>query len=212
MLESHPFNHFIFQGATTLIVGTFPPIKENRDFKFYYPNNTGNRFWVIMGYIFNYKFQYWKGAAAVKERKHLFEKNHIALTDMIETCTRIKNNSSDKNLSEIKFRNVYRLLKKYPTIQKIILTSRTYGDSNQIHKKHLNKSRNNSALELFNEHLRDNKIIIQNLHKEDTGLIKGKFKLNNKIIKIFVPYTPVARQYNCHKEKTINMYKNILTI
>jgi hypoxanthine-DNA glycosylase len=210
MPESHPFDHFVPQGATTLIIGTFPPVKKDRNFKFYYPNNRGNRFWTIMEHVFNYKFRYWKDDAAVEERKHLFEKRHIAITDMIETCIRAKNNSSDKNLSKIKFRNVYKLLKEYPTIQKIILTSRTNGDSQQIHKNHLSKSRNSSALELLNEHLRNNKITIQNLHKENTGLIKGKFKLNNRIIKIFVPYTPVARWYNCYKEKVNDMYKNSL--
>ncbi|OEG70582.1 hypothetical protein ATZ36_03940 [Candidatus Endomicrobiellum trichonymphae] len=75
-------------------------------------------------------------------------------------------------LGEIEFRNVYKLLKDRPAIQKVILTSRTDGDSWQIHKKHLGKPRNSSALELLNEHLIENEIIIQNLHKKMTGLLK----------------------------------------
>jgi G:T/U-mismatch repair DNA glycosylase len=146
-----------------------------------------------MEYGFNYKLKYWKGNIAVNERQSLFDKNHIALTDMIEKCTRFKNNSSDKNLDKIEFRNVYKLLKENPTIRKIILTSRIDGNSEQIHKKHLSKSKTNSALELLNEHLRNHKIFIQNLHKESNGLIKGNFKLDNKMINIFVPYTPTAR-------------------
>ncbi len=114
---------------------------------------------------------------------------------MIEKCIRTSGNSSDKNLDQIEFRNVYKLLKDSPAIQKVILTSRTNGDSWQIHKKHLGKSRNNSALGLLNEHLIENGIIIRNLHKEDNGLIKGEFGLNNKITSIFPPYTPFARWY-----------------
>jgi hypothetical protein len=34
-----------------------------------------------MEYVFNHKFQYWKDGAAAKERKALFEKEHIAITD-----------------------------------------------------------------------------------------------------------------------------------
>lgn len=208
MSAIHPFKPFVPQGATTLIIGTFPPLAQYQDFKFYYPNNTGNRFWIIMEYVFNHKFQYWKDDVAAEERKALLEREHIAITDMIEKCIRTNGNSSDKNLSEIEFRNVYKLLKDRPAIQKVILTSRTDGDSERIHKKHLGKSRNNSALELLNEHLMENEITIRNLHKEDNGLIKGEFELNNKIIRIFVPYTPSARWYNSHKGKVNDMYKD----
>jgi hypoxanthine-DNA glycosylase len=208
MSEIHPFKPFVPQGATILIIGTFPPLAQYRNFKFYYPNNRGSRFWIIMEYVFNHKFQYWKDDAAAEERKALFVREHIAITDMIERCIRTNGDSSDKNLSEIKFRNIHKLLKDRPAIQKVILTSRTDGDSGQIHKKHLGKAINNSALELLNEHLMKNGIIIRNLHKEDNGLIKGEFGLNNKIIRIFVPYTPSARWYNSHKGKVNDMYKD----
>jgi len=207
MLEIHPFEPFIPQEATMLVLGTFPPIERCRDFKFYYPNNVGNRFWVIIEYVFNHKFQYWKENLAVEERKALLDKKHIAITDMVDKCVRSESNSSDKNLCEIEFRNICKLLRSRPKIRKIILTSRTEGNSEQIHKKHLSKSRNNSALELFNEHLRENGIIIENLQRENNGIIKGNFKLSERIIKVFVPYTPVARWYNIDKARINNMYK-----
>jgi hypothetical protein len=98
-------------------------------------------------------------------------KKHIAVTDAVEKCIRINGNSSDKNLDKIEFRNIYKLLKNNSATRKVVL----------IHKK-LSKSRNNSALELFNEYLRSYGINIQELHKESTGLIQGKFILNNKNI------------------------------
>lgn len=76
-----------------------------------------------------------------------------------------------------------------------------------MHKKHLSKSRNNSALELFNENLRERGIIIENLCKRNNGVIECEFKLINRIIKVFVPYTPVARWFNINKIKVNNMYK-----
>jgi len=206
LLETHPFESFVPQGAKILILGTFPPEARYRNFKFYYPNSVGNRFWRIMEYVFSCKFLYWEGDAAVEERKALFEKERIGLTDMVEKCVRSGSNSSDKNLSKIEFRNVYELLKNNSTIQKIILTSRTDGSSEQIHRRHLSKSRNNSALELLNEHLMENGIIIQNLRRQE-DIIRGEFELDNRIIKIFIPYTPVARWYNNHKSKVNYMYK-----
>ncbi|MDR3253868.1 MAG: hypothetical protein LBT07_02755, partial [Endomicrobium sp.] len=131
MLEIHPFEHFVPQGAATLFIGTFPPVIQSRYFKFYYPNNSMNRFWIIMEYIFNCKFKYWKGDEAIKERKKLLEKKHIAVTDMIEKCIRINGNSSDKNLDKIEFRNIYKLLKNNSAIRKVILTSRTDGNSEE---------------------------------------------------------------------------------
>ena len=206
-MEIHPFEPFIPQRARTLIVGTFPPLMQYHDFKFYYPNSTGNRFWVIMEYVFDHKFQYWKGDLAVKERKILFNKKHVAITDIIDKCIRSDGNSSDKNLCKIELRNVYELLKNRSEIRKVILTSGTYGNSEQMHKKHLSKSRNNSALELFNENLRERGIIIENLCKRNNGVIECEFKLINRIIKVFVPYTPVARWFNINKIKVNNMYK-----
>ncbi|MDR1784213.1 MAG: hypothetical protein LBQ99_00460 [Endomicrobium sp.] len=205
--ELHPFKPFIPHRAKMLVVGTFPPLAQYHDFKFYYPNSTGNRFWVIVEYVFDHKFQYWKGDLAVNERKFFLIKKRIAITDMIDKCLRSNSNSSDKNLCNIKFRNVYKLLKDQSRIQKVILTSRTYGSSEQIHKKHLSKPRNNSALELFNENLRENGIIIESLRKMYNGVIEGEFKLTNRIIKIFVPYTPVAKWFNIAKVKVNNMYK-----
>jgi hypothetical protein len=43
---------------------------------------------------------------------------------MIEKCTRTNVNSSDKNLGEIRFCNVYKLLKDQIAIQKVMLTRR----------------------------------------------------------------------------------------
>jgi hypothetical protein len=65
---------------------------------------------------------------------------------MTEKCIGTNGDSSDKNLSGIEFCNVPKLLKGLHAIQKVILTSRTYGDSMQIHKKHLGKARKNRAL------------------------------------------------------------------
>jgi hypothetical protein len=54
----------------------------------------------------------------------------------------------------------------------------------------------------------ENGIIIRNLCKEVNGLIEGEFGLNNKIIRIFIPYTLSARWYNSHKGKVNDMYKD----
>jgi G:T/U-mismatch repair DNA glycosylase len=130
----HQFKSFVPQGATALIIGTFPLLAQYWNFKFFYSNNRGNRFLIIMKYVFNHKFQYCKDEAAAKERKSFFEREHIVITDMIEKFTKTSDDSSDKNLSETEFRNVHKLSKDRTAMQKIMLTSITDGDSRQIHK------------------------------------------------------------------------------
>jgi hypothetical protein len=58
---------------------------------------------------------------AAKERETLFERKHTATADMVEKCIGTNGYSSYKNLSEIEFRNVYKLLKDRHAMQKLYL-------------------------------------------------------------------------------------------
>jgi uncharacterized protein YpiB (UPF0302 family) len=71
-----------------------------------------------------------------KKESFCFKKERIATTDMIKKCIRINGNSSDKNSSEIKFRNVYKSLKDRLAIQKVILTVTLMETTGKYIKKH----------------------------------------------------------------------------
>ena len=51
MIESHPFEPFLPEGARLLMLGTFPPAEKRWSMVFYYPNFT-NDMWRIVGLCF----------------------------------------------------------------------------------------------------------------------------------------------------------------
>jgi hypothetical protein len=62
----------------------------------------------------------------------------------------------------------------------------------------------------LNERLIKNGIIIRDLHKEDNGLIKGEFELNNKIMRKNCSIRSVCEMiYNpSHEGKANDVYKD----
>lgn len=51
IIESHPFEPFLPEGAKILMLGTFPPAEHRWCMPFYYPNFQ-NDMWRIMGILF----------------------------------------------------------------------------------------------------------------------------------------------------------------
>ncbi len=123
---THPFKPIIFNDSEILILGTFPSIKSFEN-NFYY-SHPKNQFWDILAIILNDK------KPITKEEKIKFLKRHkIALWDSICECKRKNKNSRDDNLEIIKPCNIENLIKKYPNIKKIAITSRL---AEKIIKRH----------------------------------------------------------------------------
>ena len=122
----HPFKPVVFEDSKILILGTFPSIKSFEN-NFYY-SHPKNQFWDILANIFNEK-----KPKTIKEKIAFLKKHKIALWDSICECKRKKANSRDDNLEIIKPCNIINLLKQYPNIKKIALTSRT---AEKVIKKH----------------------------------------------------------------------------
>ena len=113
----HPFEPIINKESEILILGTFPSIKSfENDFYYGHPKN---QFWKILSIIFNEN-----EPKTIKEKIYFLKKHKIALWDAICECTREKGNSRDDNLKNIKPCPLEDLLKKYPNIKKVAVTSR----------------------------------------------------------------------------------------
>ena len=113
----HPFNPVIDKNSEILILGTFPSIKSfENDFYYSHPKN---QFWKILALIFNEN-----EPKTIKEKIDFLKKHKIALWDTICECIREKGNSRDDNLTDIKPCPLEELLKKYPYIKKVAVTSR----------------------------------------------------------------------------------------
>jgi hypoxanthine-DNA glycosylase len=123
---THPFKPIIFEDSEILILGTFPSIKSFEN-EFYY-GHPKNQFWNILSIIFDDK-----KPNTIEEKIKFLKKHKIALWDAICKCKRKNGNSRDDNLEIIEPCNIEKLLKKYPNIKKIAVTSRT---AEKIIKKH----------------------------------------------------------------------------
>jgi len=126
----HPFEPIIFDNSKILILGTFPSIKSFEN-NFYY-SHPKNQFWDILSLIFKDK-----KPTTIKERIEFLKKHKIALWDSICECKRKQGNSRDDNLEVIKPCDIENLLKKYPNVKKIAVTSRL---AEKIIKKHFKNS------------------------------------------------------------------------
>ncbi|WP_238593973.1 DNA-deoxyinosine glycosylase [Lebetimonas natsushimae] len=126
----HPFKPIIFKTSEILILGTFPSIKSFEN-NFYY-SHPKNHFWDILGIVFNDK-----KPATIEEKIEFLKKHKIALWDSICECKRKNGNSRDDNLEILKPCDIESLLKIYPNIKKVAVTSRV---AEKIIKKHFKNS------------------------------------------------------------------------
>jgi TDG/mug DNA glycosylase family protein len=126
----HPFKPIIFENSETLILGTFPSIKSFEN-NFYY-SHPKNQFWDILSIIFNDK-----KPVSIEEKIEFLKKHKIALWDTICECKRKNGNSRDDNLEILKPCDIENLLKIYPNIKKVAVTSRT---AEKVIKKYFKNS------------------------------------------------------------------------
>ena len=84
----HPFPAIADEESRILILGSFPSV-VSRQQCFYYANAT-NRFWPVMEELFHMQ---------IKERKQFCLDHHIALWDVIHSCS--IHGSSDASISDV---------------------------------------------------------------------------------------------------------------
>jgi hypoxanthine-DNA glycosylase len=190
IFDYHKFSSEIPINAKWLIIGTFPTLEKNLEYKFYYSSKT-NIFWRVIEEIFAYKFIHHKNEIAILERKDFLKENRIGMTDIIEMCFRKVNSSQDQSIIPIKLRDIFTLLDNFNTIDTIILTSR----SGIISSEGLFKT-------LF---LMDNKTL--NLKKNENGIRVGEFERGRKI-KVLVPYS-TSKSYHKDEPKKYDQVKKM---
>lgn len=112
-IQIHSFKPVFNKESKILILGSFPSI-ASESFGFYY-GNSNNRFWNVLGSIFN------KDLPTSKDKKLTNKEimriqidfllhNNIAIWDCIKTCKRKASNSSDKNLEILDFNDIVWLI------------------------------------------------------------------------------------------------------
>lgn len=198
VVEKHPFETFVFPGVNTLIIGTFPTYEDNYRYKFFY-SGKDNLFWDVMQEVFQEPLKFHANDEhTINERKLFLKNKEIGITDMYQMCYRRNKYSTDENLFPIVLKDVFILLNDYPTIARILFTSRTevFG-----------------AFGLFKTYLLQRNYALPNVFRRSDKILEGKFVFNGKDIKLWVPYSPSPRLIQdgtTTKSELIQMYKTCL--
>ncbi|MDO9035443.1 MAG: DNA-deoxyinosine glycosylase [Methanoregula sp.] len=101
-----------------LILGSFPGIQSLRHCEYY--GNPQNHFWKIMDALFaiDHRLPY-------HERIKYLTMHHIALWDVVQTCTR--KGSADDEIRKPVFNDISGFLTAHPTVRLIVLNGTTAG-------------------------------------------------------------------------------------
>lgn len=127
VIEAHPLEPFLPEGATLLMLGAFPPPGKRWAMPFYYPNFI-NDMWRIFGLV------YFGDKEALTDtgrrtfrldaiRELLIEKG-IALSDTAQQAVRTRGNAADKYLKVEKQVDLEALLGALPELTEVVTTGK----------------------------------------------------------------------------------------
>ena len=126
-LHTHPYEPFLFEEATKLIVGTLPPprfttgeIKEG-DVNFCYGSRDG-QLWPILNIIFDLKLTFETTEKAIQQRQSFLKQRKIGICDIVGSAEREKVDASDLGMRNIKLRNLLFYLERYPKVDTLLFT------------------------------------------------------------------------------------------
>ena len=89
---THTFNPVFNKDSKILILGSFPSVKS-RENNFYY-GHPQNRFWKVLAKLFEEEVP-----QSIEDKKSFLFEHHIAVWDVIESCTII--GSSDSSIKDV---------------------------------------------------------------------------------------------------------------
>ena len=107
----HPFPPLWDEESRVLILGSFPSVMSRKN-AFYY-THPQNRFWKLMSLIYEEE---------IIDRAAFCHQHHIALWDVIESCT--ITGSSDSSIRDVKVNDIAELLSK-SRIRQVFTTGST---------------------------------------------------------------------------------------
>ncbi len=156
-LHKHPYQPFIQEDTTKLIVGTLPPprfttgdlLEKDVDFCYgsYY-----NSLWLFIDKIHDLNLRYDNSKDAIEERKAFLIRNKIGVCDIVHSAEREKIDASDLGMKNIKLRNVIGYLKQFPKIDTLLFTGgNSKNGPEYFFRKHIKDY--NIKLELVNNEI-----------------------------------------------------------
>ena len=125
--HTHPFQPFIPEAATKLIVGTLPPPRFTKgefkadDVNFCYGSRDG-LLWPVLDKIFNLDLKYETTEEAIAQRKEFLTKRGIGICDIVESSRREKVDASDFGMQKVELRDMISILRDNIHINTLLFT------------------------------------------------------------------------------------------
>lgn len=126
-LHTHPYEPFLFDDATKLIVGTLPPPRfttgelREGDVDFCYGSRNG-QLWRILDQIYGLNLQYETTDEAVKQRVDFLISHKIGICDIVQSARRTKIDASDLGMKNVILRNLIGFLQEYHKVDTLLFT------------------------------------------------------------------------------------------
>ncbi|WP_375323812.1 uracil-DNA glycosylase family protein [Flagellimonas sp. GZD32] len=123
----HPYEPFLLEEASKLIVGTLPPPRfttgelKEEDVDFCYGSCNG-MLWPILDQIFDLGLKYENTHEAIQQRKHFLINHKIGVCDIVQSAEREKIDASDLGMQNVVLRDLVGYLQKHPNIQTLLFT------------------------------------------------------------------------------------------
>ena len=125
MVERHPLEPFVPEGARLLMLGSFPPARHRWCMDFFYPNFT-NDMWRIMGLCFDGDKNRYVDEQARTFRLDdiltLLRTRGIAIYDTATAVVRTLGTASDKDLQVVEPTPLDGLLARMPQLEAVVTT------------------------------------------------------------------------------------------
>ena len=180
-LHTHPYQPFLFNDATKLIVGTLPPprfttgdLKEG-DVDFCYGSRDG-QLWPILNQIFGLKLKYETTSESVKQRMDFLREKKIGICDIVQSAQRIKVDASDLGMKNVTLRNLIAYLHKYNKVEWLLFTG---GNSK------------NGPEYFFRKHIKEHGLRLEPISEEiprvHEFVLSGKLKRTIRTVSLTAP-------------------------
>ena len=178
-LHTHPYEPFIFEEATKLIVGTLPPPRfTNRVFKegdvdFCYGSRNG-QLWPILDTVFGLNLKFETSQEAIDQRKRFLRERKIGICDIVASAERTKIDASDLGMQNVKLRNLLGYLQEYPNIDTLLfMGGNSKNGPEYFFRKHL-KENHVSLQVVSNEVPRIHRFVIPDDHRASIEIPEGR--------------------------------------
>ncbi|WP_431127978.1 uracil-DNA glycosylase family protein [Flagellimonas flava] len=124
-LHTHPYEPFLFQEATKVIVGTLPPPRfttgelKPDDVDFCYGSRNG-MLWPILDRIFGLNLKFETTPEAMEQRKKFLLEQQIGVCDIVASAERQKVDASDLGMQNVQLRDLVGYLRNYPNLKTVL--------------------------------------------------------------------------------------------